>query len=624
MKAALKTGLAFLLSVSSAETVCATEFKFNGTVDNCLDNPANWDDYSALTASDWGLMDNNGASQTVTISADWTVPFTQFRFGNYTFDLGKDRTITSQSTSGYGFIVGHSGFTVNLVSGNIYVPNTVFRIGTYPGHNGHANLIGADSHLVSKGVYASGAGKSSLSVTDGATIDALGGSLAFNGPSNRLVVVDSAVTNFTSVAFGSGNGGSVNRGSSVVLSNAVVQSSDAFLSLQPTDPRVVVAQGTKLTVRKFDFSGNGLNMLVTDPGTDFFDTYDTYNGYFRLQGASNTVEVTKGAVLRGAHAGSLYSSCGIGRTGAYKGSWNTLAVTDGGRIDFTGGLIYIGEPGSTTAACRNNRLIVSGVGSVAKTDAVEIGNGYNSQCTLAGAVVFSNELQVLSGGVVSNLSGMAMLPRQGHDNRVLIDGGSFVSPTQGVQMGSDILSSWGVATNNLLEIRGGGTFVSGSSLTVFGCSNAVKVVDGLLAVSDFNTSKGTSTNAQVVVGAKGRIRVSNAMALSSGATLHIDLPATAEEASDEALIEVPSNWFRLYAGTKLEFGNLEACAKACGGKTLTLVRSRWMDISYLADVRAALQTRIPRAKLDIVYLSDVDRNELRMRLPATGLCVIVK
>lgn len=254
--------------------------------------------------------------------------------------------------------------------------------------------------------------------------------------------------------------------------------------------------------------------------------------------------------------------------------------------------INLCEPGSKLGL-HHNYLRISGTGSVAVAGkSLQFGGNYNDGGKGHFANVYSNLLEVADGGVISNMSASipAKLPRQGWDNLAHVNGGLFYS-AGGVVMGDN--TSDLVATNNVVEIFGGGIFevATGKDYIIRGGHNALKIIDGVFRGGNISSSA-SSTFSLVEIGTNGVVEGGNFYVKGTGSKLRYDVPrAGYRRVPVSANLEVSN-------GAEFEFCGIEHCAP---GKYIIAQStiSGYMNVGddVIAAANAALRAQRPGVSL---------------------------
>ena len=531
--------LVTLLAVMAALPASAASINFTGAQDARLDNPANYSpSLDTATVAD-SLCFTTTASptyQTLTLNADWTSPAAILELGDFTFDLGAGHTLdmSNATESGKGiFVTGSKRF--HLVSGRIYSPDRPFTIGRWDPNSAYAEITGPNTVLECKGIAVNGSNPATsgktygIDITDGATVNGLGGDFKiFAGWRENVRIVDSVVTNFARFDMESRNNTYYPSGNDVLISGSRVIFNTTLVDIHSaiSNTTFTVSNGSYLEVPKIQFINGYDNVFrITGAGTEVYHSYNTWNGYARFAGVRNRMEISDGAIFRTTGGGNYASVC-IG----HDSNWNCgaeafeMIVTNGASLLVENASIFIAESNGTRNDLFHNRLVVSGPGSTAIAGLrIQIGGAYNNQALGKYAVIYSNELVVADGAVVSARStstgGLLGLPRQGWGNRVLIDGGTLTG-NYGACMGENTSNL--VASNNVVEIVGGGRFaLTNNNFTINGGGNQFRVLDGTYSGP---TIYMLGTNGVVEIGTRGRIEAPTLNLGRPSNTLKVNLP----------------------------------------------------------------------------------------------------
>ena len=544
----------------------ATDYAFKGTVDACLDKAGNWDPaLETLTTSDTlNVKGSDTALKTLTLSADWSPNVKEWDVQSFTFDLGAGKTLTFPGTSEAFYITG--GYHFNLTSGTLYSPNCPFTIGRWTPNVGFAEISGEGTLLKVKGVLLNGRnswnGEDGFVVRDGATADLLGGELRIVEGPVKVHVCSATVTNLTQINIQNSNNQYWPWGGDYLFSNATFKTTSQFFNGADgafSNNTIRVVGGSKVEVPQFNLRNGKCNRIeLSGEGTEIYHTYNTFNGFARIGGQTNTFVISDGARFR-TTGGSLYASFSFGYRDAYVKPpiGNELVITNGGRLVIENANVNLGESnGGTTPICRN-AIRVTGEGSVAVAGGVlHIGGAYNNGSTVDYANVYSNVVEVADGGVFSNLNTTANtevgLPRQGWGNLVRIDGGTFYSACN-VGMGLGMKEM--VATNNLVEVAGGGVFeMPGKTFSLRGGKNVLRVTDGMFTASSISCGDGAS-DARLEVGTNGVVQLTVLSFHAGSEVVEFDVP-------HEGYAQVPlqANIDITVPGARFRFKGIERCA----------------------------------------------------------------
>lgn len=515
-------------------SVTAAEYRFKGMVDAYLDHAANWDpeiaDFGNLSSSDNLLINaSDSAVKTLGLSADLTLPVAYWEVDSYAFDLG-GHTLTLDSSASEAFYV-FGGQYFRLTSGTLALPKGQFVVGRWTPNSATAEITGEATVLRCQGITLNGHGIPAWGemaiprflVKDGATVDCGGGAFKVMSSNAVISVEGSTLTNLSALALCTGNtiftkDGDFRFSQSVVEATAsLIQNSNSAL----TGNLFRFDGGTVATAPKIElFYGSSNRLEFAGAGTVASHTYADYNGFARFGGKANVVEVSDGAVFQTTGKHSLYSSVSVGYDSNYNGGSQGVEfqVKSGGQMLVPDAAIYVGEG----AQNRENRLLATGKGTYVMAGAgLAVGGSYNSQIKDVYATVCSNVVEISDGAVVSNMTMSVELPRQGWGNRALIDGGALYSGGD-LSIGSGY-AYWG-ATNNLVQITGGGSVEAAGNLSVNGATNVVRMTDGALTVAGSLRIGNNTEGCRLEVGTNGVVKAATLELKTAASELVFDLP----------------------------------------------------------------------------------------------------
>lgn len=611
------------------------QIKFDG--DRLLDTAGNWvnvesgaelGSFAGLEAGaelcTYAVSQQGNAMRDFRIAADGAeIAAGKFYFGFCNLDL-EGKTLTLNGS----LFAGQSGAMMEVRNGTLNAPNSPVGLGEYPGHNGTLTVDGAGTVMNVKGVkipQGNATNPSKLFVTNGATMNLLGGKIEVSGPGKEFRFIDATVTNFTGFVAGEENRWST-WGQKIYITNSVVECNSNFWDMFGDSNTVVVAGGAKVNAGKLRMVTNESRVEITGAGTEFLDAYWNYNGALGICGSNNLVTVSDGARL---YTTGETIRCDIA-VGSCRINWNDtcgnmLLVKDGGTLEARNAKIYIGENlmNSAEYATTNNVLRVEGVdGKTGKpsvaiaAQGLEIGGGYNNQGSKY-AGISENRLEVAAGGIVSNLNGTAFLPRAGWGNRTLVDGGTLYSKG-GISIGH---VGWGFcATNNAVRIHGGGKVVTEGTCLLYGGLNRVELIDGLMELgSNLNSDSGTDRNS-FAIGMKGRLRADGVW--FGGATPGFTV-VLGEELPNEPLIETVND---VYFNEETEFAaeNLErVCNRAHGDVVVANARRIAIAAATMERWTQELDAVAPGTRIYARGASG-GRQELVLHIRKKGMLILVK
>ncbi|MCG3149177.1 MAG: hypothetical protein PCFJNLEI_02637 [Verrucomicrobiae bacterium] len=309
------------------------------------------------------------------------------------------------------------------------------------------------------------------------------------------LTMSGGTTGLVSSASGAGNGGVWNRNAQAL--NIGSSTDDNILRI--TGGAVVTNSGA------LNLSGNRNSLLVTDGGQlvgsgaitfgASGNTFTLGSGFWTHSTAALTINGTSNALnLVG---GTLSNATGLIVGGAAGANFNSLIVTNGGRlVSLGGGLLRIGATagigGAVAAGGSGNTVILSNSLLITATDTPYIGFGTSdnsmtvleqtlwtggNQFLIVGATAATNNLLTVSGAVLTNFSTLR-LGANGNSisNRIVIRDEAKVFFNSFAVIGF----SAGDNFNSLVVSNGGQLFVAGGiSLGTGGnTGNTIRVTGG--------------------------------------------------------------------------------------------------------------------------------------------------
>ncbi len=245
-------------------------------------------------------------------------------------------------------------------------------------------------------------------------------------------------------------------------------------------------------------NGSNARLLVTN-GANLFVSGDSYVG--TQGGSSNNVVVVSGANSTWTNNGSFLS---VGQNG----SFNTLLITNGGRVQINQG--YVGAQVSA-----NNRVIVSGTNSAWQ----------NNSWLFVGYVGSGNSLLITDGGSVQAFQCFLGTQPTSANNRLTVDGGTLRSTNVGsnglldIRRGTNVMAAGLIEVDNLLLTNTAGFFeFNGGTLN----ASAATVANGTL----FTVGNGSSAATYRMTGATASahsfasgLRIANNATLAGNGTI---------------------------------------------------------------------------------------------------------
>jgi T5SS/PEP-CTERM-associated repeat protein len=470
-----------VLTVNSNATLFMSPSTFNvGNGDNSFSNTAYVTDGGYINLSSGGKVDN-GFDNMIVVSNGG-----RLRSGG-SLTIGDNSSFLANAARASLRVVGTGSLVDSLAGGNTLVVGNATR---------DASLTVAQGGLVSNGIVRMGIGLMA---------------------SNASAVVSDLGSRWITAGLYVGQAG---QGASVLVTNSgYLKASDLYIGAAPTafNNRVTVTgSGSLLDVGSFLRVGGADGVLPGGSSNGLFilngGTVSNVTGVIGLTAASSNNQV----VVAG--AGSAWRLSG-GLTIGDAGFGGALLVTNGGVVRMFGTLVA----GSTTFS-RDNRILVSGAGSVLEAAGVGITVGSSGH---------NNSIQVLDGGVVSNGNTTAV--------------GSSSTNNLGVVAGAG--SRWVVTNNYGLYVgQGAGSGFNKLFVTNGGVVNAVLTVG----------AGGLGSN-EVYIGSGGIV---------SNAAGNVSLGGTATHYNKVTISDAGSEWYSgglLYLGK----GNNNTVLVTNGGRLRT-------------------------------------------------------
>lgn len=304
---------------------------------------------------------------------------------------------------------------------------------------------------------------------------------------------------------------------------------------------VTIASGANLILGNNTTAGN-LAADVVDNGTLTFNRSDAVTFTNVISGTGGVaVQSHAGLTLTGANSytGGTVILAGGGLTIGSGGKLGTGTIADAGRLTFATG-------GTTTIAdviTGNATLVVNGGDTLILTNAnpftgsttinggatLQLGNGGNSDGTLASAVVFDNGSFVFnrdaSVTITGTIAGTGTLTKQGAGTLTLTGSNSYTGTT--TIAGGALQIGNGGTTGNLLSVSlvDNGSFVMNRSNAfafngvISGSGSVVQAGAGASTLRGINTYTGATLVNAGILDVTGSIASSSGITVASGATL---------------------------------------------------------------------------------------------------------
>jgi len=379
-----------------------------------------------------------------------------------------------------GVIVLNAGGTLNTPAATLYFGNSVSGItglvtsaGSQGGLwnlGGHLLQIGngtasGDTLIVANGVVATNwvlkeyGAACALMITNGATVHAnSGGTFQIGGNGGSVVVGGGNQTSTLNM-----NGGEIWVGQQAANNNFTIDVNGVVTNVTGS----LYAGGVIVGWNQSGYVGISNSLTVKNGGQLWANALTVgyiYDTVTNLCPFGNTVLISSGLVNV---AGAVKVGGGAGAPQIPSGSWNSLTITNGGRLNSTGAT-SIGGNGNV-----GNSVTVVGAGSI-----------WNLGGTSIGMDSTGNVLTVANGGMITNASQVLVDTSSTVNNSIIVTnggrilGGSLQVDGTGNSVwlgGGNQTSTWNV-TGDVLFPQASGAISSGNTLTID--ANGVMNVSG--------------------------------------------------------------------------------------------------------------------------------------------------
>jgi len=333
--------------------------------------------------------------------------------------------------------------------------------------------------------------------------------LGYYGTDSRLIVTNGGKVTVTSPCYVGRHYGATRNHLQVTGIGSLFNSLSTLAVGQqgPANQMTVSDGGQVFNASSYGAVGyysNGNKVLVTGAGSLWKALTKLYLG-FGIGYCNNQLIITNGGLAVnndayiGYDTGTTNNSVLVAGTGSvwtnggasvgYRGSYNYLTVTDGGKV-ISSGSSYVG----TFSGANSNRLVVSGEGSVFKSD-LEMGReGYACQMFVTnggwatvryGSVgSSSNGNRVVVSGVNSRWDYSSLVVgNKGSGNQFEVNNGATVAgPISPTQYNYVMVGGWAGFTGNVLKITSGG-MLDANTMIVTNAGNGIVNSGGIYQFS---------------------------------------------------------------------------------------------------------------------------------------------